>query len=97
MCLEALAIRERVLGSEHPSLGLNLLNLARVYRMLGRNAEAEEMFRRSLAVYRAAYDPGHPQRVELTEVFAEFLREFGRDDEAKTLESQEAPPADLRN
>ena len=63
MCLEALAIREKVLSPEHPSLGVSFQNLARVYRNLGRNVEAEEMYRRSLAIYKEAYNPGHPQRV----------------------------------
>ena len=92
MCLEALAIREKVLSPEHPSLGVSFQNLARVYRNLGRNVEAEEMYRRSLAIYKEAYNPGHPQRVGVATSLSDFLRELGRDDEAAELEAQETDP-----
>jgi tetratricopeptide (TPR) repeat protein len=86
MCLEALTIREKIFGPEHPSLGLNHLNLARVYRKLGRYEEAEDSYSRSLAVLREAYDPGHRQRVEVAGAYARFLRDLGREEEAREIE-----------
>jgi Flp pilus assembly protein TadD len=44
----ALAIREAVLPPEAPELRLSVNNLANAYRNLGRFAEAELLYRRSL-------------------------------------------------
>jgi tetratricopeptide (TPR) repeat protein len=46
----ALAIRERVFGSEHSEVAMNLSNLAALYDRQGRYAEAEPLFKRALAI-----------------------------------------------
>jgi len=89
MCLEALEIRERALGPEHPSVGSSLHNLARINRQLDRTREAEQLYRRSLEILSAAYGPEHPKRLMVVEELADFLQDQGRDKEAEELEATE--------
>jgi len=46
----SLAIRERTLGPEHPSVATSLNNLAAFYHVQGRYAEAEPLYRRTLVI-----------------------------------------------
>ena len=57
---KTLAIREKALGPEHPSVALSLNNLAESYCTLGDSAKAEPLYRRSLAIYEKALGPEHP-------------------------------------
>jgi tetratricopeptide (TPR) repeat protein len=45
-----LAIREKVLGPEHPDVAQSLNNLGELYRIQGRYAEAEPLLKRALAI-----------------------------------------------
>ena len=47
---EALAIREKALGPDHPDVALNLNNLAALYWTRAEYDEAEPLFRRALAI-----------------------------------------------
>ena len=47
---QSLAIREEVLGLDHPDVAVSLNNLAFLYGEQGRYAEAEPLYKRSLAV-----------------------------------------------
>jgi tetratricopeptide (TPR) repeat protein len=59
-CLEkALAIREKVLGPEHPNTALSLNNLAELYRVQGRYAEALPFYRRVLVSQEKTLGPEH--------------------------------------
>ena len=57
----ALAIREKILGSEHPDVAASLDNLAGLYRDQGKYAEAEVRYRRALAIGEKALGPEHPR------------------------------------
>jgi tetratricopeptide (TPR) repeat protein/CHAT domain-containing protein len=56
----ALAIKEEVLGPDHPDVATTLNNLAVLYDNLGRYADAEPLYRRALAIREKALGPGHP-------------------------------------
>jgi len=56
----ALAIREKALGPEHPSVAAALNNLALLYESQGRYAQAEPLYKRALAIYEKALGPQHP-------------------------------------
>jgi tetratricopeptide (TPR) repeat protein len=56
----ALAIREKVLGPEHPDVATSLNNLASLYRAQGRYAEAEPPLTRALAIREKVLGPEHP-------------------------------------
>jgi tetratricopeptide (TPR) repeat protein len=46
-----LAIFKKALGRDHPDVAQSLNNLAELYRFQGRYADAEPLYRRSLAIY----------------------------------------------
>src|SRR5712664_1632016 len=56
----ALAIREKILGPEHPDVAASLDNMAGLYRDQGKYAEAEVLYRRALAIGEKAGGPWHP-------------------------------------
>ena len=55
-----MAIDEKTLGPEHPVIATALNNLAALYRTIGRYAEAEQLYKRTLAIYEKAFGPEHP-------------------------------------
>jgi len=57
---QALAIREEVLGPDHPEVATTLNNLAVVQRALGSYAAASASYERALAIGEAALGPDHP-------------------------------------
>lgn len=57
---QALEIRERVLGADHPRVAATLNNLARALMGLGRYGEAKAIYERALDVKRRSLGPDHP-------------------------------------
>jgi tetratricopeptide (TPR) repeat protein len=57
---QALAIREKALGPDHPDVAQSLNNLALLYLQQGRYAEAEPLLKRALAIREKALGPDHP-------------------------------------
>jgi tetratricopeptide (TPR) repeat protein len=56
----ALAIRQKSLGPDHPSVATSLQNLGRFYQLQGRYADAELLYKRSLAIREKALDLNNP-------------------------------------
>jgi tetratricopeptide (TPR) repeat protein len=56
----ALALREKVLGPDHPDVATSLNNLAGLYDTQGRYKEAEPLYRRALALWEKVLGPEHP-------------------------------------
>jgi CHAT domain-containing protein/Tfp pilus assembly protein PilF len=56
----ALAIREEVLGPEHPVVAQSLNSLAVLYREQGNYSQAEPLYQRSLAIREKVLGPEHP-------------------------------------
>ena len=56
----SLAIMEKALGPEHPSVATSLNNLALLYQAQGKYAEAEPLYKRALAIVEKALGPEHP-------------------------------------
>ncbi len=71
---------------EDPRLATSLNNLAVLYRVQGRYAEAEPLYKRSLAIREEALRPDHPRVATSLENYAALLREMGRAEEAEELE-----------
>jgi tetratricopeptide (TPR) repeat protein len=57
----ALALRERVLGPEHPEVATGLNNLALLYYAQGRYSEAEPLYQRALALWERVLGAEHPE------------------------------------
>ena len=78
----ALAIREKVLGSDHPDTATTLHNLAYLYQDQGKYEQAEALYQRALAIYEQAFDPDHPYIANTLENYACLLRQMQRNEEA---------------
>ena len=57
---QALAIREKALGGDHPAVAESLNNLAALYENQGRYSDAEPLYVRSLAINEKALGADHP-------------------------------------
>ena len=55
-----LAITEKALGPDHPSVALALNDLAELYKEEGRYADAERLYKWALATWKKALGPYHP-------------------------------------
>ena len=75
----------RSLGPDHPDVATMLNNLALLYDNQGRYAEAEPLFRRSLAIYEKALDPDHPLVATTLNNLAGLYRAQGLYAEAEPL------------
>ena len=63
----------------------DLRNLATLYSLEGRYADAEPLLQRLLALKEAAVGPDSPQLVPILDSYVVVLRVIGCDDEAKPL------------
>ena len=59
LLVQALAIRQKALGPEHPDVAQSLNNLARLHRAQGQYAKAEPLYHQSLAIMKKALGPEH--------------------------------------
>ena len=84
----SLAILEKALGPDHPSVATGVNNLALLYRAQGRYAEAEPLYKRSLGIAEKALGPEHPHVAQSLENYAALLRKTGRDAEAARMETR---------
>jgi tetratricopeptide (TPR) repeat protein len=82
---QALALREKTLGTEHPAVAQSLNNLASLYQKQGRYAEAEPLHKRSLAIWEKAPCGDHPDVASSLNNLAELYRNQGRYAEAEPL------------
>ncbi|MEM6436177.1 MAG: tetratricopeptide repeat protein [Cyanobacteria bacterium P01_D01_bin.115] len=57
---EALAMRKRLLGDEHPSVAISLNNLALLYDNQGRYSDAEPLYKEALAMRKRLLGDEHP-------------------------------------
>ena len=82
---QALSIREKALGPEHPDVGTALNNLAGLYQAQGRYAEAEPLSKRSLSLREKALGPDHPSVGQSLNNLAGLYENQGRTTEAEPL------------
>lgn len=66
----SLAIYEKALGADHPSVALSLNNLAGLYQDQGQYAQAEPLIQRSLAIFEKALGVDHPDVAKVLQNFA---------------------------
>ncbi|CAN0519075.1 unnamed protein product, partial [Laminaria digitata] len=70
----SLAIDEKALGPEHPSVATSLHNLAGLLKTQGNYAEAEPLYKRSLTIVEKALGPDHPSVATSLNNLAELFR-----------------------
>jgi tetratricopeptide (TPR) repeat protein len=82
---EALSVRERLLGPDHPKTAETRNHLAQVYSLEAKNAEAEATFRRAIESLERSGGSGSPQLANPLLRYADHLRRQGRYDDADPL------------
>ncbi|MBW4485841.1 MAG: tetratricopeptide repeat protein [Tildeniella torsiva UHER 1998/13D] len=83
--LNALHCREQQLGTDHADVADSLMNLASIYRLMGRYEEAESLVMRSFAIYEQQLGADHPDVATSLNNLAELYRSMGRYGEAEPL------------
>lgn len=81
---EALALKQRVLGADHPDVGLANGNLAFVLERMGRNEEALSFVERAIAIEGKKLGLQHPSLAMQFDNRGEILNGLGRSEEART-------------
>ena len=81
---KALAIRERVLGTEHPNTAATYNNMASVHRAKGDYEKALEYYKKANAVFRSVVGENHPrtQSTSLNIMIIELLQMTGMTEDA---------------
>jgi eukaryotic-like serine/threonine-protein kinase len=82
---EALEIRQRILGREHPRTAVTLNNLAQMLRRSGSAESAEPLLRESIEIRKITLGEDHPSVAIGINNLALALRDMGRFDEAEQL------------
>ena len=82
---EALRIRQKVLGSEHPDTALTLNNLAQVYLETGEYAKAELLFQEALRIDRKVRGEERPDTASILTGLATVYWEMGEYAKAEPL------------
>jgi tetratricopeptide (TPR) repeat protein/tRNA A-37 threonylcarbamoyl transferase component Bud32 len=80
----ALAIRERVLGLQHPDVASCLTNLGAVTGFMVEYAEARAYLERALSLYEIALGPGHPIVAPCLDNLGYVAWREGDDDDARS-------------
>jgi tetratricopeptide (TPR) repeat protein len=79
----ALAIREQVLGPQHPDTALSLNNLAFLYYNQGKYAEAEPLYQRALTIREQVLGPQHPDTANSLNNLAVLYANQGKYEQAE--------------
>ena len=79
------AIRERVLGPEHPNTAASLNNLAALYNRQGKYKQAEPLYQRALAICERMLGPEHPSTAQSLNNLATLYYAQGKYTEAEPL------------
>jgi tetratricopeptide (TPR) repeat protein len=82
---QGLALREQVLGHEHPDTATSLNDLARLSRMQGKYRRAEPLYRQALAIRERVLGHGHLETASSYHNLARLYLDLGRYDRAEPL------------
>ncbi len=83
--LELLAIRERVLESDHPDLAKTLNNLAALYHRQGKYRQAEPLLQRALTIREREFGQEHPETAQGLNNLAVLYEKQGKFEQAEPL------------
>jgi tetratricopeptide (TPR) repeat protein len=82
---QALSIREKALGLDHPDVATSLNNLAKLYYIQGRFMEAESLYERARAIRENALGPNHPDVAESLNNLGELYASQGQYTKAELM------------
>jgi tetratricopeptide (TPR) repeat protein/predicted Ser/Thr protein kinase len=80
---QALALRERSLGPNHPSVALTLSSLGLIAQSNGDYDDAREYLERALIIYEKALGPNHPRVASTLGSFGTLMGRQGKYEEAR--------------
>jgi len=83
---KALAVAEKNMGADHPSVATSLNNLVALYEKQGQYAAAEPLYKRALAIDEKALGKDHPDVASSLENLAALYRKTDRVKDAEPLE-----------
>jgi tetratricopeptide (TPR) repeat protein len=86
-----LAIREKAFGPDHPDVATSLNDLANLHLDQGRHADAEPLYKRSLAILEKTLGPDHPHIATSLDNLALVYTDEGRYADAESLYKQLLP------
>ena len=75
LCVEALAMRKKMLGEEHPSVATSINNLAFLYSSQGRYDLAEPLYVEALAIAEKVLGEDHPNTKGIRGNYQRLLEE----------------------
>ena len=75
---QALEIRKKALGEEHPDYATSLNNLAALYHAMGAYDRAEPLYRQALEIRKKALGEEHPDYATSLNNLAALYRRDGR-------------------
>ena len=82
---EALAMRQRLLGDEHPDVATSLNNLAGLYKHQGRYSDAEPLYCQAIGIAYEQLGERHPSTQAFWNNFADCLYQAMESGKADTL------------
>jgi CHAT domain-containing protein len=85
MYKQALAIRKKVLGEDHPDYAISLNNLAVLYESMGNYGEAWPLFKQSLTIIKRFLGEDHPDYATSLNNLAALYESMGNYAEAEPL------------
>ena len=85
---QALEIRKKALGEEHPDYATSLNNLAALYHAMGAYDRAEPLYRQALEIRKKALGEEHPDYATSLNNLAELYHAIGTYDRAEPLYRQ---------
>lgn len=88
LMLEALRLRRRAFGKEHPKIASSLQNCANIYSELGEPEKALGMAKEALKMQRELLGPSHPSVYLSLSGVSSILIELGRKEEAQKLQDE---------
>jgi tetratricopeptide (TPR) repeat protein len=80
-----LAIFEKALGPDHPSVASALNDLAELYKKEARYADSEPLYKRALAIREKVLGPDHPDVAQSLNNLADLYSAQGRHADAEPL------------
>jgi tetratricopeptide (TPR) repeat protein len=85
---QAVEMKRRVKGPEHPSTLYSMNNLALVYRLQGKYEQAEALHSQTLEIQRRVLGPEHPDTLFSMGNLADAYQQHGKYAQAEALQSQ---------
>ena len=82
---QAVVIRKKSLGEQHPAFAQSLNNLALLYNTVGKYAKAEPLLKRALAIRKDVLGEQHPAYANSLHNLAGLYGDMGEDDRAVEL------------